>query len=65
MQSEEQGAQRVVYSALSPQMEDLSGNYFENCKVVKPIALVRNRETQQNLWEMSCQMLDIPQFGGL
>lgn len=63
--SEEQGAQRVLYSALSPQMEELSGNYFENLKVVKPIALVRNRDTQQKLWEISCQLLDISQFGGL
>lgn len=46
-------------------MEDLSGNYFENLKVVKPIALVRNRDTQQKLWEISCQLLDISQFGGL
>ena len=65
MQTEEQGAQRVVYAALSPQADDLSGNYFENSKVVKPIALVRNRETQEKLWEKSCQMLAISQFGGL
>ena len=65
MKSEEQGAQRVIFAALSPQMEDLSGNYFENSKVVKPIALVRNRDTQQKLWELSSQLVDISQFGGL
>ncbi|EFX86945.1 hypothetical protein DAPPUDRAFT_312400 [Daphnia pulex] len=63
--SEEQGAQRVVYFASSPQVEELNGNYFENCNVVKPIALVRNRDTQKKLWETSCQLLDISKFGGL
>lgn len=65
MQTEEQGAQRVLYFSLSPQVEDLNGEYFENCEVVKPITLVRNRETQKKLWETSCQLLDISKFGGL
>jgi hypothetical protein len=55
----------VVHAALSPQVEDLSGNYFENSKAVEPIKLVRNRDTQKKLWEKSCQLLDISQFGGL
>ncbi|XP_032781983.2 retinol dehydrogenase 11 [Daphnia magna] len=63
--TEEQGAQRVLYFSLSPQVEDLNGEYFENCEVVKPITLVRNRETQKKLWETSCQLLDISKFGGL
>ncbi|XP_046647110.1 retinol dehydrogenase 12-like isoform X2 [Daphnia pulicaria] len=63
--TEEQGAQRVVHAALSSQVEDLSGNYFENSKAVEPIKLVRNRDTQKKLWEKSCQLLDISQFGGL
>ncbi|EFX86946.1 hypothetical protein DAPPUDRAFT_312401 [Daphnia pulex] len=63
--TEAQGAQRVVYAALSPKAEDLSGNFFENSKVVQPIALVRNRDMQTQLWEKSCQLLDISQFGGL
>lgn len=63
--SEADGAKRVVFSALSPTMEIQSGNYFENCQVVKPIALTRNRENQTKLWDISCQLLDIQKFGGL
>lgn len=55
----------MVYSALSPKFEDLGGNYFENCEPVRPIALTRNRDNQLKLWEASCQLLDIQQFGGL
>jgi dehydrogenase/reductase SDR family protein X len=60
--SEAQGADRVLFTALSTEAEDLNGNYFENCRIVKPIKLVRNRDTQQKLWEISCQLLDIQQF---
>ena len=54
-----------MYCALSSSLEDQNGNYFENCKVTQPIALVRNRDNQQKLWDISCQLLNVEQFGGL
>lgn len=63
LQSESEGADRVLFTALSPDVEEFNGNYFENCRVSKPISLVRNRDTQEKLWDISCQLLDIHQFG--
>lgn len=61
--SESQGGKRVLYTALSTEVENLNGNYFANCRVTEPIALVRNPQNQQKLWQVSCQLLDITKFG--
>lgn len=54
-----------MYCALASEVEELGGSYFENCEVAKPIALVRNRDNQQKLWDISCQLVDIQSFGNL
>ena len=51
-----------MYVALSPELEDLNGSYFENSKVVKPVKLARNVDNQQKLWDLSCQLLNINKF---
>lgn len=61
----EEGAQRIVFAALSQQIEDLSGNYLEDSKVVKPAAAACNRNNREMLWQKSCQLLNISNFGGL
>jgi len=61
--SESQGGERVLYTALSAQVENLNGKYLANCRVAKPIALTRNRDNQQKLWQESCQLLDVTNFG--
>lgn len=63
--NESQGADRVMHCALASEVEELGGSYFENCEVAKPIALVRNRDNQQNLWDLSCQLVDVQSFGNL
>merc|ERR1711928_297847 len=61
--NESQGGERVLYTALSTEVENLNGNYFANCRVTRPVALARNRDNQQKLWQVSCQLLDITNFG--
>jgi len=61
--SEPQGADRVLFTALSTEVENLNGNYFADCRVEKPNAFTRNRDNQQKLWDISCQLLDIGKFG--
>jgi len=61
--NESQGGERVLYTALSTEVENLNGNYFANCRVTRPVALARNRDNQQKLWQVSCQLLGITNFG--
>jgi len=61
--SESQGAERVLFAALSTEVENLNGNYFANCRVTQSIPLTRNRDNQQKLWKMSCEMANITNFG--
>jgi len=61
--SEAQGADRSLYVALAPEVEDLNGSYFENSSVAKPVAVSRSLDTQQKLWDITCQMLNIQKFG--
>lgn len=65
LQNESQGADRVMHCAFAPEIEELGGSYFENCEVAKPIALVRNRDNQVKLWDVSNQLVDIQSFGNL
>ena len=48
-----QGAQTSVYLASSPEVEGVTGEYFENCRLKKPSSRARDDEQAKRLWEMS------------
>ncbi len=51
--SPEEGAQTIIYLASSPQVADVTGEYFYECKPTTPTAEARNDEDARKLWEIS------------
>ena len=51
--SPEAGARTSLYLASSPEVEGVSGQYFEKQRAVPPADAVRNQGLQERLWEVS------------
>ncbi|KAM5244927.1 retinol dehydrogenase 11 [Hipposideros larvatus] len=56
----QQGAQTSLYCALTEGLESLSGNHFSDCHVTWVSAQARNETIARRLWDVSCDLLDIP-----
>ncbi len=54
--SPEEGAQTIIYLASSPQVNNVSGEYFYECKPATPTAEARSDEDAKRLWEISQQI---------
>lgn len=52
----EQGAETVLYLACSPEVEGVSGEYFERCRPVRPSAAARDDAAARRLWEESARL---------
>jgi NAD(P)-dependent dehydrogenase (short-subunit alcohol dehydrogenase family) len=57
--SAEQGGQRIVQLAASPELEGVTGRYFEDGKVVEPAALARDGAIATRLWDVSARMVGL------
>ena len=55
--SPEKGAQTTIYLAVSPEVEGVSGKYFEKQKEARPNAAALNDADARKLWEVSEQMV--------
>jgi NAD(P)-dependent dehydrogenase (short-subunit alcohol dehydrogenase family) len=55
--SVEKGAQTSIYLATSPEVEGVSGKYFDRCKPVPSNDASYNKADQQRLWEISEQLV--------
>ena len=53
MISPEKGARTSVFLAESPEVEGVSGRYFDDCREVSPAAVAREEETARRLWQVS------------
>jgi NAD(P)-dependent dehydrogenase (short-subunit alcohol dehydrogenase family) len=51
--SVERGAQTSVYLAASPDVEGVTGKYFENCKIVRSSSVSYDEVLAQLLWDVS------------
>ena len=51
--SPEEGAKTIIYLALSPEVEGVSGEYFYKCKVETPTSEAQNDADAKRLWEIS------------
>jgi len=51
--SPDEGAKTIVYLASSPEVADVTGEYFYECKPTTPTAEARNDEDARKLWEIS------------
>jgi retinol dehydrogenase 14 len=56
MLTPEQGAERIVYLAASPEVEGQTGGYYDKNKRVEPSALARDEAIAARLWEESVRL---------
>ena len=54
------GARTSVYLASSPEVADVTGGYFVNCKPAEPSALAKDTETAARLWALSEDLTGLP-----
>ena len=52
----ENGARTSVYLASSPEVEGISGKYFEKCKPVRSSPISYDLEMQERLWRISTEL---------
>jgi dehydrogenase/reductase SDR family protein X len=65
MKSAEQGGDTLVHAALAPDLatSDINKKYLENSRLAKVSAFTGSLENQKKLWEATCQLLHIQEFG--
>jgi len=51
-ESPEAGARTSVYLATSPEVEGVTGKYFDTMREARPSRIARDRDTQERLWEV-------------
>jgi hypothetical protein len=57
--SPEKGAAPVVRLAASPELEGVTGKYFDRDKPVAPAPLARDEALARRLWEVSAKMVGL------
>jgi hypothetical protein len=56
LKTPEQGAATSIYLASSPEVEGISGKYFEDCKLQTSSAESYDVEIARRLWQISADM---------
>ena len=56
MRTSEKGAETSIYLCSSPDVSDISGQYFYNCKVAKTSKWAQSKEDADKLWDLSEKM---------
>ena len=59
MRSSEKGAETSIYLCSSPDVSDVSGQYFYNCKIAKTTKWARSEEDADRLWNLSKELTGI------
>jgi NAD(P)-dependent dehydrogenase (short-subunit alcohol dehydrogenase family) len=54
--SPEEGARTIIYLASSPDVANVTGEYYYECKIAMPTKEARNDADAQRLWEISAQL---------
>jgi retinol dehydrogenase-14 len=62
--SPQEGAAHVVRLAASPELEGVTGKYFEEGKQVAPSSLGQDEALAKRLWEVSAGMAGLSMSGG-
>jgi hypothetical protein len=55
----DEGIQTSLYAMMSPQIENITGQYLFECKIGEPRSDVHKREWQSALWEASRKMVKL------
>ncbi len=53
----QKGAATTIYLATSPEVKDVTGKYFQNCKQSKLHPKAVDKELEQKLWQVSLEMV--------
>lgn len=61
MKSEKEGAQTTIYLATSPEVEEVNGAYFADCKVKTPRKQAMDPAAARKLWEISEELTGLNQ----
>jgi len=59
MISPEEGGDRIVYLATSPEVDGKSGGYYEKNRLVTPSRLARDASLATRLWDVSSQLVHL------
>jgi len=59
IRSPEKGAESSVYLCSSPDVSDISGEYFYNCKIEKTTKWAKSQEDADKLWSLSAELTGI------
>lgn len=59
MIASKEGAQTTIYLAFSPEVENVTGKYFDKQAEEESSAISQNIETQKKLWEISAEMCQL------
>ena len=59
MRSSEKGAETSIYLCSSPDVSDVSGQYFYNCKIAKTTSWANNQEDADRLWDLCKELTGI------
>ncbi|XP_078684463.1 polyprenol dehydrogenase-like [Branchiostoma floridae x Branchiostoma belcheri] len=54
-----QGADTILYAAMSPDLEGIGGRYLDNCQEVPSSDQSYDRDLQRRLWEESCRLVHL------
>jgi NAD(P)-dependent dehydrogenase (short-subunit alcohol dehydrogenase family) len=54
--SPEEGAKTIIYLASSPEVAEITGEYFYQCKIARPTAEAQNDADAKRLWEISASI---------
>lgn len=57
--SPEKGAETTIYLATSPEVADVSGQYFYKCKPAQTTAAAQDKEVARQLWEVSEKLVGL------
>ncbi len=56
----EEGARTTIYLASSPEVEGVTGQYFDKCRAVRSSRASYDEDAQRRLWALSEQMAGLP-----
>jgi retinol dehydrogenase 12 len=60
----EQGARTIIHLATSPEVENVSGRYFAECRPRAPSNAAQDREDAARLWQLSFEMTALAALKG-
>uniref|UniRef100_A0A1A9UIN7 Uncharacterized protein n=1 Tax=Glossina austeni TaxID=7395 RepID=A0A1A9UIN7_GLOAU len=55
----QQAAATTIYCATANELTGLTGLYFNNCYICEPSKISQNEKLQQQLWEISQEMVQL------